>query len=227
MKRLLFIPILLWSFIVTAQQVPQSLVGATTVVDLRLMIPQNPEVVNLLGVSSAIDGNGGNFFWDPLSTVPDNGFSIIAVAGIPTGRWTRMGTNFTNINNKPTTIAGYGITDAVSTPTLANYYLASNPTGYIISAPAIPVLSKSANYTILSADFGLAKVLIVNVDCTSGSVTLTEPTASTVSGYRVYIRKTDATVNTITISGLSTDNIIGVQNSAKETLSNGSTWNNN
>lgn len=87
--------------------------------------------------------------------------------------------------------------------------------------PAMTVLAKSANYTILVGDFGSAKVLYVPVDCTSGSVTITMPSASAITGYQVVITKTDATANTVTISGLTGDNVIGTQKWSKELLSDG------
>jgi len=92
------------------------------------------------------------------------------------------------------------------------------------SAPTIPVLPKSANYTVTTSDFGSAKVLYVPVDCTSGAVTITAPTASTVGGYTIVLTKTDATANALTISGLGSDNVISVQTSAKQIISNGSTY---
>lgn len=89
------------------------------------------------------------------------------------------------------------------------------------------VLSKSANYTILSTDWGNSKVLYVPVDCTSGSLTLTIPTASSFTGYVIFVTKTDATANTITISGLGSDNVIGTKLWTKQCISNGTNWINN
>lgn len=90
------------------------------------------------------------------------------------------------------------------------------------TVPAITVLApKTSNYTVTTSDFGTAKVLYVPVDCTSGAVTITEPTASSITGYTIIIAKTDATSNMVTISGLATDNKMNIQNSSKETFSDG------
>lgn len=112
------------------------------------------------------------------------------------------------ISSTPTTVAGYGITDAL-----------------LYTSP-INITSKTANYTIVSGDFAIGKqpVLLLKVDCTAGNLTQTLPSASTFTGYRVTITKTDATANTLTISGLTGDNIIGTQKWSKEALSDGTNW---
>lgn len=46
--------------------------------------------INLQGYTSAGDGGGGLFNWNPSSTTADNGGTIIAVTGIGTGRWIRQ-----------------------------------------------------------------------------------------------------------------------------------------
>lgn len=95
--------------------------------------------------------------------------------------------------------------------------------GTLPSIPAATVLTKSANYTITTGDFGTAKVLYVPVSASGGNVTITMPTASSITGYIIIITKTDATANLVTISGLSADNSMSVQNSSKEIISDGTT----
>lgn len=95
------------------------------------------------------------------------------------------------------------------------------------SAVAIPILPKTANYTVVSGDFGSAKVLYVSADATAGNMTITLPTASGVSGYTVIVTKTDATGNSVTISGLSSDNVITIQNSSKEAIAGSASYTQN
>ena len=48
------------------------------------------QVVLLLGYHRIGDGGGGLFRWAPDSVADDNGGAVIAVAGVATGRWTRV-----------------------------------------------------------------------------------------------------------------------------------------
>src|SRR5207253_1542915 len=59
-------------------------------------------------------------------------------------------------------------------------------------APMPNVVSKTANYTAAGFD-------VVLCDATSGSFTITLPSVS-VNGRKVTVKKTDASVNTVTIS---------------------------
>ena len=48
--------------------------------------------VLLRGWSSAGDGKGGGFYWNPTSTATTNTLTVLQALGITTGRWLRMGT---------------------------------------------------------------------------------------------------------------------------------------
>lgn len=91
MKRLILIPILLLALMCRAQTIPYSLVCMSSLTDLRAAIPQANEMVTLLGIANPTDGNGANYIWISTSTTTDDGFNFIAVTGITTGRWVRMG----------------------------------------------------------------------------------------------------------------------------------------
>ena len=89
-------------------------------------------------------------------------------------------------------------------------------------------LQKAANYTVLSTDFTPnTATLYITVDCTSGNNTITLPTATSYPGYQIVVAKSDATSNTLTISGLNQDNLISVQYSSKTALSQNGVWVNN
>ena len=47
------------------------------------------DAVYMERVISGYDAGDGNFLWDAASVVADNGVTIVAVAGVPTGRWKR------------------------------------------------------------------------------------------------------------------------------------------
>lgn len=91
MKRLILIPILLLALLCRAQTIPYSLVCMSSLTDLRAAVPQANEMVTLLGIANPTDGNGANYIWISTSTTTDDGFNFIAVTGITTGRWVRMG----------------------------------------------------------------------------------------------------------------------------------------
>jgi microcystin-dependent protein len=94
--------------------------------------------------------------------------------------------------------------------------------------PETPVLSKATNYTVVVGDIGK----VINVDATGGAVTITLPTAATAGdGGQVYVRKTDASANAVTIQTVGADTINGAstatissQYGAKGIVSNGSIW---
>jgi hypothetical protein len=142
---------------------------------------------------------------------------------------------FDNLLHLPTTITGYGITDAVNKSTTLTINgttqdLSTNRSWTVSSAVApMNTLSKTANYTIASGDFGAGKAasLILSVDATSGNNTQTLPSAVTFAGYTIYVVKTDATANVVTLSGVSGNNTLGTQNQSRTLISTGTTWINN
>lgn len=70
-------------------------------------------------------------------------------------------------------------------------------------------LSKSANYTVLLADFANNNELIISVDATAGAVTITLPAFATLRGYKVIVKKMDSSANSVLIQGVSGINIDG------------------
>lgn len=88
------------------------------------------------------------------------------------------------------------------------------------------VLSKTANYTIVGADFvsGKKTTLDLYVDAAAGNVTITMPSATTFAGYTIYVTKTDATANTVTINTVLGGNSITAQYQAKQFNSNSTAW---
>lgn len=132
------------------------------------------------------------------------GFEHITVAKTPQ---VAISGYFTNLVNKPTTLGGYGITDGAAT-----------------SGLVYNILSKTANYTILSTDFNTAflKILDLYVDATSGNITITMP--SVISGYMIYVTKTDASANTVTVSGATGNSTLTYQTQSRQYLNNLTSW---
>jgi hypothetical protein len=90
------------------------------------------------------------------------------------------------------------------------------------------VSAKSANYTVVAADEGN----IIDVDTTSGDVTISLTAAATLGdGYTLYVRKNDASANTViidpdgseTVNGSSTKSLTAQYQSLK-LICDGSNW---
>lgn len=128
----------------------------------------------------------------------------------------------TTANNLLTLNQSNHTVDMMSGATLKSYF----QNGLLSANSQINTLSKTASYTIVSGDISLAKqsIIYLAVDCTSGSNTQTLPSATTYAGYKIIVTKTDATANTITISGVALDNIIGVKGTVKEFISLSGNW---
>lgn len=94
--------------------------------------------------------------------------------------------------------------------------------------PVLSVLSKSTDYTILANDRG-ADVL---VDASSGAATITLlPVATALSGFTLRVKKTDSSVNVVTVDGNLAETIDGgttilleAQNDAIALDTNGTSW---
>jgi hypothetical protein len=88
------------------------------------------------------------------------------------------------------------------------------------------VLSKTANYTIVSGDFvtGKNSTLDLYVDATNGNVTITMPSAVTFAGYTIYITKTDTSANTVTINTVLGGNTLLSQYQDRQYRSNSTSW---
>lgn len=85
--------------------------------------------------------------------------------------------------------------------------------------------TKTSGYTIGASD------TVIFADATSGNVTITLPTASSLSGYRFYVKRIDGSANTCSIARSSTDTIDGatsvsldLQYTSLTLVSNGSAW---
>lgn len=92
------------------------------------------------------------------------------------------------------------------------------------------VSSKTANYTVLETDANS----IILCDATSGNITITLPTAASAgSGFMVWVKKTDASANTVTIDADGSETISGAstvvftdQNNCAMVVSDATNWEN-
>lgn len=59
--------------------------------ELRKASGKESVVINILGQNTINDGGGGFFYWDPTSTLPDDGIDVVQKSGsIVAGRWIRL-----------------------------------------------------------------------------------------------------------------------------------------
>lgn len=85
--------------------------------------------------------------------------------------------------------------------------------------------TKTSNYTVGSSD------TVIFANATSGNVTITLPAASSLAGYRFYIKRVDGSANTCTVARTASDTIDGQtsftidqQYTAVMVVSDGSAW---
>lgn len=91
--------------------------------------------------------------------------------------------------------------------------------------PAVATSTKTSNYTISGTD------VVIFADATSGSVTITLPTASSFTGYNFYVKRIDGSSNTCSVARSGSDTIDGSTSFSLDTqyfairaVSNGSNW---
>lgn len=106
MKKLLIILLLVASLKAVAQSTTSPQICFGTLTDLRANSGQPNVQVFLNGLSALNDGNGGAYMWDANSTAADNGFTVIKVGNVTTGRWLRLA----NGNTIKNTVTFSGIT---------------------------------------------------------------------------------------------------------------------
>lgn len=157
-KILLYLALTIVSFASQAQRIPQALITLSTATDIRAEIAQPSEVVQLMGVTSATDGNGGFFIWNSSSTTTDDGFTSFAVTGVSPGRWLRIPNNNTvklAITITPVLLlTAYTISYGVTLPiipaniqvqstsangALFNYVSAVTTTGFTLNFASVPI----------------------------------------------------------------------------------------
>ena len=77
---------------------------------------------------------------------------------------------------------------------------------YVLRHPPFKNVTKTADYTITLDDF------VIFVDATAGNVTLTLPTAASATQRGFYIKRIDASANTVTVEGDGAETIDGALN---------------
>jgi hypothetical protein len=93
------------------------------------------------------------------------------------------------------------------------------------AAGGFSTATKTSGYTVTASD------TVVFADATSGSVTITLPVASGLSGYRFYVKRIDSSGNSVSIARSGSDTIDGstsqsldLQYTSITIVSNGSNW---
>jgi hypothetical protein len=157
-------------------------------------------VTSVAGNSTNINAVAGNS--TNINAVNANSTNINTVAGV-NAAVTTVATNIASVNTAATNIAA--IIDAPNQATAA----ANSATAAAASAAAgmySAVQDKSANYTVVAGDAGD----LIRVTTTSGAVTITLPTISTVDdGFKVAIVKWTGDANAVNVVRSSTNTING------------------
>lgn len=122
-----------------------------TLSDLRASTGVPNVQVLLLGLNAIADDNGGMYRWDPISTAIDDGFKIVQVAGVATGRWMRVGNS--NTVKGSNTLSGLALQSAY----VINHGLSFIPAQVYIQArsanAAVPSWISNINATSFTVNF--------------------------------------------------------------------------
>lgn len=190
--------------------------------NVELVLSPTASAVNQWTFSNAATGNSPTL----SATGSDTNIGLIHTTK-GTGRHVfRPGSN---------TVTAFSVQNAAASNTIFNVDTTNSRVGILNAAPtstlqvagsfSLPISTKTANYTIVGTDHTIL------CDATSGSITITLPAVSTISGRMYVIKKIDATANTVTIDGNSSETIDGAttlvlttQWETKTIQSNGSAW---
>lgn len=131
-----------------------------TLSDLRASTGVPNVQVLLLGLNAIADDNGGMYRWDPTNVGIDDGFKIVQVAGVATGRWMRVGNSNTVKGN--VTFSATVLTTAYT----VNHGLTFTPAQVYIQAgsanAAVPSWVSNINATSFTVNFASVPVLGTN-----------------------------------------------------------------
>lgn len=135
--------------------------------------------------------------FQPAATLGSSWMAI--VKNIGAGTWTLDPDGAETIDGAAT----------VSLATNQSLVVASNGTALrtlFLSSASAGVLSKTANYTVVAADKGA----LILCDASSAAFTVTLPAAATAgAGFEVAVKKTDTSINTVTVDGDGSETIDG------------------
>lgn len=157
-KRLLLILFLFIGLSSYGQAVSLAKNQFTIVSDLRLQAGGSERVqVDVSGLLTANDDNGGTYTWMPTSTDADDGFITIKPNAVTTGRWKRK----PNAN----TVKGNSVFSTVSLQTayVINHGLPFTPTQVYVQATsanaAVPSWISNINATSFTVNFSSVPLL--------------------------------------------------------------------
>lgn len=136
-----------------------------------------------------------------------------------------------------TTIAETGVVSNVS-PDLSSVLTVSIPTNLTAGLTITGSLSSAAGWPLVapvpvstSVSVSAINGIVVLADATTGNIALTLPSATTFSGYHVFIKKIDASSNFVYVDGLGSETIdgsltkdINTQYTAVHLVASGGNW---
>lgn len=154
--------ILLFPIYAFGQSVPVAPNTFGTVADLRAQGGTANVQVLVNGLSTVGDNNGGTYMWNASSTATDDGYTVIKVTNITTGRWLRL----VNANTIKGTKTLSGLALQTAYPISFDTTLPSVPAMVIIQAysanAAVPSWVSNVTTTGFTANFASVPVLGTN-----------------------------------------------------------------
>lgn len=150
---------LLISLMAYSQATPIASKQFGTISDLRLTSGTDNVIVNVSGLVTMNDKNGGLYQWDATSTATDDGILVIKVNNVTTGRWIKKLNENTIKGTK--TISSLALTTAY--PITYDAPLPSIPAMIIIQATsanaAVPSWVSNVTTTGFTVNFATVPVL--------------------------------------------------------------------
>ncbi len=133
-----------------------------TITDLRGQGATNGTIVNVSGLITANDKNGGNYYWNDQSTATDDGITVIKVTAITTGRWMKM----TNDNTIKGSVTLSGAVLQTAYPISYGQTLPFTPAMIIVQAyssnAAVPSWVSNVTTTGFTVNFASVPILGTN-----------------------------------------------------------------
>jgi lysophospholipase L1-like esterase len=198
--------------------------------DLSGAVSQATILANIATIVATLDGAGINYII--LSVLPDSTVGASPINNLNTALLAAYPTKYLDVNTALNNGSGslktqFNAGDNIHLSSQAHYEIAKTiVSGSTISTPftTIKVATITSNTTLLSNTSYLT-------NATSGNLTLTLPSAAGKTGELIFVKKTDSTVNTVTIATTGSQTIDGdptliiqYQNTAIPFQSNGTNW---
>ncbi len=147
-------------------------------------------MIELLGEDDPGDEGSGLFYWDSLSTNPDNGTTIIAVENVTTGRWRRITSGGSGSETDPIYTSQKGQPNGAATLD-SNGKLTATQFPNVLDTPSVDMNLNVSTNTLSAAVIGYnptawneaynGSITSVGFNVSTGDLTLTKRDGSNIS----------------------------------------------